>query len=838
MAQQGENAVFLTSNQWSRPNTHYDVPGFFTTIGDLYGDHTVQLLKHFSRLNIELAKQKNRRIFLLRCRHSELTPTFLNFKTEHLNFKCKYLGGEFERSLQRFKSHTINLTISDTCKNIRNVERKLTVLKNNIQNSISHNLFAYFMDSQGFKYERIFNDIKHKNIRKVNNLVQKTFHNSTSDNSRDGNNFVDNISNTQLPNYVTEILSLGPKFSLPLQNDVNIPIHNIIASVEDAIREQPLEVANDIRTKVTTTITNHKNKMKSTGNKINKNKRQLLINCKKTKIFLKNNPQLIVAQSDKSNKTIVMDATTYNDKCFQLLNDQNTYTEIKTDPTNVTQNKNNNLIKEWKNKQYITQNEAKQLTIHNAHPPKFYALLKTHKPNLPIRPIVSNNQAPLYHLSKFLADSIKNIVGQNDYYIKNSFDFKKYIDQVHIPDNYILISLDVTSLYTNIPINLVEHIVHEQWQNLKNFTTLPEQEFQKALKFTLTTNFFQFKDKFYKQLDGVAMGSPISSVIAQLVMEHVEKQIIAKLDTDILFYKRYVDDCLLAIPRDSEQQVLDTFNSFHHKLQFTLEVEKNRQINFLDLTLIRENNHIHTKWYTKSVSSGRYLNYNSEHHKIHKKNVITAIIDRSIKLTTAKYRQETINKAKNLLSINGYPPHLINSITKRRVHAFYNSLNRGVLSQSSEPLKYSSIPYVNGLSEKLEHIFQHHNISITHKSHNHVKQFFTKLKSKTPKMKQTHIVYKIPCEDCNKVYIGQSLQYLQERIKAHKYAKNASTALTKHKVETDHTFNYQNTSILAIEHNTFKRNIKEMIHINLDGNALNSKSEINNLSKIYQSILS
>ena len=194
-----------------------------------------------------------------------------------------------------------------------------------------------------------------------------------------------------------------------------------------------------------------------------------------------------------------------------------------------------------------------------------------------------------------MADSIKNTVGQNDYYVKNSFEFKNFIDRIHIPQNYILISLDVTSLYTNIPINLVKHIIDKEWHSLKNFTTLPKEEFQKALNFTLTTSLFQFKDSFYKQLDGVAMGSPISSVIAQLVMEYAEKEIINNLSCDILFYKRYVDDCLLAISRGKEQQILEAFNSFNPKLQFTIEIEKEKQINFLDLTLIRENNKIYTK---------------------------------------------------------------------------------------------------------------------------------------------------------------------------------------------------------------------------------------------------
>ena len=157
----------------------------------------------------------------------------------------------------------------------------------------------------------------------------------------------------------------------------------------------------------------------------------------------------------------------------------------------------------------------------------------------------------------------------------------------------------------------------------------------------------------------------ISSVTAQLAMEYAENQILNNLDFQILFYKRYVDDCLLAIPKGKEQQILNAFNSFHQKLQFTIEIENNKQINFLDVTLITKNNKIYTKWYTKTMFSGRYLNYNSEHHKIHKNNVITAIIDRAIKLTSPCYRNETINKAKNLLLKNNYPQHLINRIAKK-----------------------------------------------------------------------------------------------------------------------------------------------------------------------------
>ena len=103
-------------------------------------------------------------------------------------------------------------------------------------------------------------------------------------------------------------------------------------------------------------------------------------------------------------------------------------------------------------------------------------------------------------------------------------------------------------------------------------------------------------------------------------------------------------------------------------------------------------------------------------------------------------------------------------------------------------------------------------------------------------MKQTHAIYKIPCTNCDKVYIGQTSQYLQERIKAHKYSKTAATALNKHKIDTGHNFNYEDTQILDTEQHTYKRNIKEMLHISLDKNSVNNNTEIKNLSKIYQTL--
>ena len=131
------------------------------------------------------------------------------------------------------------------------------------------------------------------------------------------------------------------------------------------------------------------------------------------------------------------------------------------------QNKNNNIIKKWRNANYINDEESNKLKIHNAQAPKLYGLPKLHKNNIPLRPIISYVQSPFYNLSKFLANCIKPLINGNAYYIKNSFGFKNFVDKVTLKDNFKLISLDVVSLYTNIPIDLAKNIIKDKWNNIK-----------------------------------------------------------------------------------------------------------------------------------------------------------------------------------------------------------------------------------------------------------------------------------------------------------------------------------------------------------------------------------
>jgi len=125
-----------------------------------------------------------------------------------------------------------------------------------------------------------------------------------------------------------------------------------------------------------------------------------------------------------------------------------------------------------------------------------------------------------------------------------------------------------------------------------------------------------------------------------------------------------------------------------------------------------------------------------------------------------------------------------------------------------------------------------------------VKQLFTNIKDKDEKMRKSNVVYKIKCNFCESVYVGQTKQYLQKRVGQHKYDckmhninKTEKTALASHRFKENHTFNFEETKIVDIEQNWYKRNISEMIHIELDNNNINYKTDTQNLNSFYKSIL-
>jgi len=150
------------------------------------------------------------------------------------------------------------------------------------------------------------------------------------------------------------------------------------------------------------------------------------------------------------------------------------------------------------------------------------------------------------------------------------------------------------------------------------------------------------------------MGSLLLPVLADLVMQDLETEVMKKLDFEFSFYYRYVDDILLLTPSDKIDIILNTFNNIHNRLKFTVEYEKNRSISFLDLNLSIKNKVLYIDWHKKETCSGRYLNYYLGHPTCHKVGTIYGLIDRALLLSHPVFQQKNLEYA-------------IKSITKQRL---------------------------------------------------------------------------------------------------------------------------------------------------------------------------
>ena len=154
--------------------------------------------------------------------------------------------------------------------------------------------------------------------------------------------------------------------------------------------------------------------------------------------------------------------------------------------------------------------------------PKFYGQPKIHKSGVPIRLVVSYRGSPLYNLKKYIVNILKGYVKDENNNAKNSTTFSNYIRNVPIEDDEIMVSFDVTSLYTNIPIIDTLNIIKDYFNNDDQFTrktAIPQDKLLDLVHLVLTTTWYTFNSQFYQQTDSLVMGGPASSTIAEIYMQ-------------------------------------------------------------------------------------------------------------------------------------------------------------------------------------------------------------------------------------------------------------------------------------------------------------------------------
>jgi len=337
--------------------------------------------------------------------------------------------------------------------------------------------------------------------------------------------------------------------------------------------------------------------------------------------------------------------------------------------------------------------------------------------------------------------------------------------------------------------------------------------------------------------------------LADIVMQDLEEKALNNLNIDFPIYYRYVDDILMLVPEDKVHNIQNTFNKVHERLQFTVELEKNRTINFLDLSLIVMNNELVIDWYRKETNSGRYLSYFSGHPLCHKIGTIYGLVDRALLLAHPIFQEKNLEHVIRVLINNGYPLDLIFSRINLRIKELINrglnnnNINKENLKINSliEDKKILVIPYIKNISETIKASIDGNKYIIGYRILNKLTGYIKRHKDINKHDRNNNIVYKILCNDCNASYVGQTKRQLKTRINEHqkniKFDESKHSVITKHILEENHTFDWQNVKIMDHETNYFKRMISEMIFIKTQENGLNSVEDIECLDSSYFNLL-
>ena len=291
---------------------------------------------------------------------------------------------------------------------------------------------------------------------------------------------------------------------------------------------------------------------------------------------LKEDRDRVILTADKGVALVVMEKKDYILKAEELLN-TSTYKKIPEDPTNKQKNKLVNILKRIKSEGGLNEDTYRKLYPTGAVSPKFYGLPKVHKPGNPLRPIVSSTRTATYYTAKELARILKPLVGSSTHHVQNTRDFVEQIQETRLKQGECIISYDVAALFTSVPIQPVINMIKEKLTNdttLQQRTSMTIDHITTLLEFCLRSTSFVFQGQYYQQMEGTAMGSPLSPIVANIFMESFEQQALDTAPHPPSLWKRYVDNTFVIQEEQHQEEFLQHINSLDPNIRFTAETTR------------------------------------------------------------------------------------------------------------------------------------------------------------------------------------------------------------------------------------------------------------------------
>ena len=209
---------------------------------------------------------------------------------------------------------------------------------------------------------------------------------------------------------------------------------------------------------------------------------------------------------------------------------------------------------------------------------------------------------------------------------------------------------------------MTEKAFRDNWFNFTYNLNISKEDLVDLLNVSTKGQLFQFNGALYEQTDGVAMGSLLGSLLANVFMSSLEEKL--ELEGKLPdCYRRYVDDTLTVMPCiTTATDFLNTLNHAHPSVSFTMEIEKDGMLSFLGTQLLHRAPQIEVKVYVKPTNTGLLAHYQSHVDNRYKRSLLTTMLDRAYRLSSLwLYFSEECERLKFLFSRLDYTHHLTNS---------------------------------------------------------------------------------------------------------------------------------------------------------------------------------
>ena len=327
--------------------------------------------------------------------------------------------------------------------------------------------------------------------------------------------------------------------------------------------------------------------------------------------FIKEKP-FKICELDKNIGIGIIDNKLYDSLCVEFLSNPECYEKIQEDPLLSSCNKINNKLLKLLNNKNISKKLFSKIKIDHSECKvgSFRILPKIHKDKFSIRPIVNCLNHFTSHLCLLVDVILRPFVVKCESFIKDSQHLLQETLELFVPEGYSLLSGDFDSLYNNIILETALDVICDFVKNDFHSQHINIIAFRKILEIIFKFNIFKYKNVYYRQIKGIAMGSKCGPSIANVVVYIFEKKFLHIHRYSIIFYKRFIDDIFLIIKDDFDVNLL--LNSFGN---LKLNIVKGTTVNFLDLVIFicKISRKLKFKLYIKPTNTFCYLPCHSNH---------------------------------------------------------------------------------------------------------------------------------------------------------------------------------------------------------------------------------